>query len=99
VKRTLSAILFLLVFLIGVSFALQNPQDVAIKYYFGLEWGPFPVSLVIIVVFLLGVLAGGLVASFPLVLRHRESRRLRRRMEEMDQELTRLRKLPLKDEP
>ena len=98
-KRTLSAILFLLVFLIGVSFALQNPQEVAIKYYFGLEWGPFPVSLVIIVVFLLGVLAGGLVASLPMLVRHRESRRIRRRMEEMEQELTRLRKLPLKDEP
>ncbi|HKJ71128.1 MAG TPA: LapA family protein [Gammaproteobacteria bacterium] len=98
-KRTLSAILFLLVFLIGVSFALKNPQGVAIQYYFGLEWGPFPVSLVIIVVFLFGVLAGGVVASLPLLVRYREARRLRRRMEEMEQELTRLRKLPLKDEP
>lgn len=98
-KRALSAVLFLLVFLVGVSFALKNPQDVVIQYYFGLEWGPFPVSLIIIVVFLLGVLAGGLVASFPLLGRHQETRRIRRRMEEMEQELTRLRKLPLKDEP
>ncbi|MEF8792713.1 LapA family protein [Thiohalorhabdus sp.] len=98
-KRTLSGILFLLVFLIGVSFALQNPQEVAIKYYFGLEWGPFPVSLIIIGVFLVGAIVGGVVASLPLLARYRENRRLRRRMEEMEQELSRLRKLPLKDEP
>ncbi|MFA9462344.1 lipopolysaccharide assembly protein LapA domain-containing protein [Thiohalorhabdus sp. Cl-TMA] len=98
-KRTLSALLFLVVFLIGVSFALKNPQGVQIHYYFGIDLGPFPVSLVVIVVLLMGVLLGGLVASFPLMSRHREVRRIRRRMEDMEQELGRLRKLPLKDEP
>ena len=98
-KRTLSAVLFVLVFLVGVSFALRNQQEVVIKYYFGLDWGPVPVSLVIIVVFLIGILIGGLVASLPLLARQREVRRIRRRMAEMEEELTRLRKLPLRDEP
>ena len=98
-KRAISAVFFLVVFLVGVSFALRNPAEVTIQYYFGLEWGPFPLSLVIIVVFLVGVLLGGVVASLAVLARRRETRRVRRRMEEMEQELTRLRKLPLKDEP
>ena len=98
-KRTLSILLFLVVFLIGVSFALKNPTQVEIHYYFGLAWGPFPLSLVLIAVFLVGVLLGGLVGSLPLFMKRRENRRVRRRMEEMEQELSRLRKLPLKDQP
>ncbi len=98
-RRAISAVFFLVVFLLGVSFALRNPSKVTIEYYFGLEWGPFPLSLVIIVVFLLGVLLGGVVASLPVLARRQETRRIRRRMEDMEQELTRLRKLPLKDEP
>ena len=98
-KRTLSILLFLVVFLIGVSFALKNPAQVEIHYYFGISWGPFPLSLVLIAVFLVGVLLGGLVGSLPVVMKRRETRRVRRRMEEMEQELSRLRKLPLKDQP
>jgi len=99
VKRTLSAILFVVVFVLGVSFALKNPQEVAIQYYFGLEWGPLPVSLIVIVVFLVGILVGGLVACLPILARQRELRRVRRRMAEMEEELSRLRRLPLRDEP
>ncbi len=97
-KRILSAILFIAIFFLGVSFALKNQQTVKIHYYFDLEWGPFPLSLVIIGVLLLGILIGGLITSFPILARRRQVRRLRRQMAGMEKELTRLRKLPPQEE-
>jgi putative membrane protein len=87
------------VFVFGLSFAVQNMESVHLRYYFGLEWGPVPVSLVVVVVFVLGVLVGGLAAGLAVLSRQREVRRLRRKQEELEQELGRLRKLPLRDEP
>lgn len=99
-KRAVSAFLLLLIFLLGVSFSLANQgKEIAVQYYFGVDVGPYPLSLVLIVVFLGGALIGGILGGLPLLHRRREARRLRKRMEDMEQELSRLRQLPLRDEP
>lgn len=98
-RRILTGTVLLVVFLLGLSFAVQNMETVQLHYYFGLQWGPVPISLVVVVVFVLGVLVGGLAAGLAVLSRQREVRRLRRKQEELEKELGRLRKLPLRDEP
>lgn len=98
-RRILTGVALLLVFLLGLSFAVQNMENVHLQYYFGLEWGPVPISLVVVVVFVLGVVAGGLASGLAVFSRQREIRRLRRKQQELEQELGRLRKLPLRDDP
>ncbi len=90
-KRILIGLLFLLVFVIGFSFALKNMQTVELDYYFGLHLGPVPLSLLMIAVFALGILLGGLVVGIPFFSRRWQLRRMRHRTEVLEQELASLR--------
>lgn len=95
-KRTFYLLLGLAVMVLGLTFAYRNPQTIAIKYHFGLNWEG-PVSLILLGAFALGV-ALGLVASLALVLRmQRELRRARHEIADIEQEVRSLRSLPIKD--
>ena len=95
-KRILYLILFVVILVAGLTFALQNSQSVAINYYFNIKWqGPLSV-------FLLAALAVGSVlgflASFGYVIRmRRQVSRSRREIRKMEQEITNLRSLPIRD--
>ena len=54
-KKFLYFLLFLFLSVLGVTFTVQNPQDVSVQYYLGLNWrGP-------LVILVLISLAGGIV--------------------------------------
>jgi putative membrane protein len=95
-KRTLYVLLAVAVLFIGITFALHNKQVVAINYYLGLRWDG-PLSLALLVTFALGVAAGWL-ASLRMVVRiQRQLVQARKEIRQVEQEVTNLRALPIKD--
>ncbi len=95
-KRLLYFILFTVVLIAGLTFALKNSEPVEINYYFDLHWNG-SLSVVLLVTLLLGSLAGFL-GSLGLVLRMRHRLvRKQRELRKMEQEITNLRALPIKD--
>lgn len=88
---------FFIVFLIivGVSFAVLNAAPVTIHYYFGVN--ELPLSLLLILCFIFGVLLG-LVMSLIVYLRYkRANARLRSRLKIVEEEVSNLRTMPVKD--
>lgn len=95
-KRTIYIVLAVIVLFAGITFALHNKQVIAIHYYFGLRWDG-PLSLALLTTFALGVAAGWL-ASLRMVVRiQRQLVQARKEIRQVEQEVTNLRALPIKD--
>lgn len=77
--RALALPVKIILFLLLLGFAAMNSESVTLRYFLGLEWRA-PLSLVILVVFALGLLAGLLACSLRLLRSHRELRGLRREL-------------------
>lgn len=58
--KVIKAIFFTLLFIFGVTFAVENTEPVSLRYYFGLESVPIPTFLLVLVSILLGVLMTGM---------------------------------------
>lgn len=67
----------LILFLLLLGFAALNSDSVTLRYFLGLEWQA-PLSLVILVVFAIGLLTGLLACTSRLLRNQRELRELRR---------------------
>lgn len=94
-KRILAFIFFLLVLVFGLIFGLLNADPVTVNYYFGTR--EMPLSVVLVMMLVVGALAGAL-AGLGLVLKtKREVHRLRRENRVSEKELNNLRSLPLKE--
>jgi len=95
VVRLFSVLLFLVVTMAGLSFAVLNSETVPLNYYFGDR--NLPLSLVVVIAFALGAAVGGLF-SLALVIRlKREMARLRRIVRLNEKEILNLRSIPIKD--
>ena len=75
--RLLTLILKVVLFLLLLAFAIKNSEIVSVRYLLGLEWQA-PLSLVLLLVFALGVLLGLLGGSRHMAKRRRELARLRK---------------------
>lgn len=94
-KRIVGFVFFLAVLVFGLFFGLLNADPVQVNYYFGSR--ELPLSFVLVVMLVIGALAGAL-AGLGLVLRmKREVHRLRREARTAEKELTNLRSLPIKE--
>ena len=78
--RSLALSVKIILFLLLLGFAALNSDTVTLRYFLGLEWRA-PLSLVILVVFTLGLLVGLLACSMRLLRSHRELRGLRKELE------------------
>jgi lipopolysaccharide assembly protein A len=95
VKRILAFLFILLVLVFGLFFGLLNAEPVHVDYYFGSR--DLPLSLVLVLMLVIGALAGAF-AGLSIVLRtKREVYRLRREVRLAEKELTNLRSLPIKE--
>ncbi len=54
-------IILVFVFILAVSFASENTQSVALRYYFNLETPTFPMYLLMFIPFFIGIVVGSLV--------------------------------------
>jgi putative membrane protein len=59
-KKFFLAVIVAVAFFVGVTFTIKNSQVVELSYYFGIHWNG-PLSWLVIVVFIFGVLTGILV--------------------------------------
>ena len=96
-KRLLWLAIVLAVVAVGLSFAMLNPQDVELDFYFGRL--PLPISLWLVLAFALGALVG-MGAALGIIMRQRwQLVRLQREAEASRDELSELRKLPIRNSP
>ena len=73
-KKFFYFLLFLFLSVLGVTFTIQNPQDVVVQYYLGFTWRG-PLVILVVVSLAIGVVIGsfaGLAKNFRL--RRRYSR-------------------------
>ena len=61
-KKLVYVLIFLIVFVFGLTFAARNPDDITINYYFGIDF-ELPLTLLLLVVLGVGVLLGYLFAA------------------------------------
>lgn len=93
--RILSLIFLLLVLVIGLAFAVLNAEPVQLHYYFGSQY--VPLSLTLVLALIIGAILG-VFASSGLVLRlKRENARLQKTIKMTEKEVVNLRTMPVKD--
>ncbi|KPJ93639.1 MAG: hypothetical protein AMJ53_06895 [Gammaproteobacteria bacterium SG8_11] len=94
-KRIISIVVLLIVFLFGASFALQNPQKVELSYYF-FKFQP-ELPWIILVSILIGIVLG-VIAMLSIVIRlKRDLLKKNKEVKVIEKEVANLRALPLKD--
>ncbi|MEJ2609049.1 MAG: LapA family protein [Candidatus Thiodiazotropha sp.] len=93
--RFIKLFLLILIMIFGVVLAMLNSDSVQINYYFSSR--DLPLSLVLTVVFGLGVVLGVLSGMGRVVGLKREIHNLKRRSELVNKEVNNLRTLPLKE--
>ena len=95
-KRIFYTIVIAVTLLAGITFALKNHQVVVLRYYFGWEWSG-SLSLALLASLAIGI-AVGYVASLRMVIRmQRQLVQARKEIRQIEQEVTNLRALPIKD--
>ena len=96
-KFFLYLLLFIVIAVFGLTFALKNPDPVELYYYPDLVIAG-PMYQVLLVTLMIGVLIG-LVAMWTAALRWKwELARLRKEKRKLEQEVQNLRNIPLKEQ-
>jgi lipopolysaccharide assembly protein A len=75
--RILVRLLKLFVFLLLLSFTLKNSEQITLNYFFGMQWNA-PLSVLLLIAFLLGTLLGVLAPLGRLYRAHREIANLKK---------------------
>ena len=92
--RIFYVIIFFILFMVGLVFAILNSQTVQLNFYFGTKELHF--SLALIVAMLVGAVLGVTVSLFALLRLRREAARLRKAVELAEKEIANLRINPTK---
>ncbi|MRH77432.1 DUF1049 domain-containing protein [Spiribacter sp. C176] len=93
-RRVVGLIFAIILIALGLSFAMLNPQPVALDFYFGQS--TLPLSLALVMALAIGAFVGVLVVV-GIVFRQRwQLRRLNRQLSTVQSELSELRKLPIR---
>ena len=93
--RLFRFVVYLVVALLALVFALLNAQPTQFNYYYG-QW-EIPLSLIIAIAIAVGAVLG-VVASMGIVIKTKRQSTVHRRSAEIaEKELSKLRALPLKD--
>ena len=87
--RIVYVIIFFMLFMLGLVFAILNSQTVQLNYYFGSKELHF--SLALIVAILVGAMLGVAVSLYMLLRLRREAARLRKAVELAEKEIANLR--------
>ena len=93
--RFLAIVLFLIVAVFGLSFASLNAAPVPVNLYF--MRGEYPLSLIIVMSFVSGLLVTLLAASFACIRLRHAARRAQRETQRIERELHNLRNAPIQD--
>ncbi|MFQ5849089.1 MAG: lipopolysaccharide assembly LapA domain-containing protein [Candidatus Binatia bacterium] len=78
--KVIKTVFFALLFILGITFSMENTKPLVLHYYFGLETPPIPLFLLVLFAVFLGVLLAGI--GFIL-----DERSLKRVLREKEQEI------------
>jgi len=92
--RIFYLLLFLLLIVIGIAFAVLNAEAVEFNYYFSSR--QIPLSLVLVLAMFTGAILGVLASTGVIVGLKREAAKLRKSIELAEKEITNLRAIPIK---
>ncbi len=95
-RRILTIIIFISVFIVGIAFSAINNDPVIVNYYLGTL--SLPLSIIVVFSIVLGLILGALAIFVGKVQLRYENRRLHKKLEVSEQEINSLRILPLTDE-
>jgi putative membrane protein len=95
-RRILTIIIFIIVFVVGIAFSAINNDPVTLNYYLGTL--SIPLSIVVVISIILGLVLGALAIFMTSLQLRYENRRLHKKLETSEQEINSLRILPLTDE-
>ncbi len=93
--RIFSYIVWIVLIIVGASFAILNSQTLPLNYFVGKTTIYFPLLFLLLLLFgaMLGVLA-----LLPFLIRNKAKiHRLKHKMKTLEQEVTNLRAIPIKD--
>lgn len=93
--RWISYLIFLLVVLLGISFAVLNAKPVVINYYIATR--EMPLSLLLVIALGAGLLLGWITNVLFWIRMKAENHRLKRQLVTLEKEVSNLRTSPLKD--
>ena len=94
-KRIIALLFALAIIVIGLSFAMLNPNPVALDFYFGAL--TLPLSLWLVIAFAFGVVLGLILMAGMVVKQRWALASLRRDIDATRKELSELRKLPIRN--
>lgn len=84
-RSALNAICFMLIILFFVTFSLSNTQSVQLSYL-GFIFDPVPVSLLILIPFLVGIILGSLMDLLERFSLKKEVKQLKKQVEELKEQ-------------
>jgi putative membrane protein len=93
--RIIRLVFYILILLLGLSFAVLNGENISLNYYFGV-WQA-PLSLALVLVMALGALLGVVACLGQLMKLKNEVGTLRKAAKLSEMEVVNLRAIPLKD--
>lgn len=93
-RKVLKAIFFTLLFIFGITLAMENTSWVVLRYYFGLESPPVPLFLIVLFSVLLGVCLAGIGFFLDERSLKRSLREQERKIAELESELAGCRERP-----
>ena len=96
-KRIFYLLLFLVVLVLGISFAAKNPQLVEVNYYFDFHWTG-PLSMLLLIALAVGSVLGVLFTLGWVLRVKRQASRTRKEVQKMEQEVANLRAIPIRDD-
>ncbi len=96
-RRLFYLLLFVVIILLGVSFALKNQDTVTINYYFDISW-TVRLAAVLAIAIAIGAVLGVLLTSTWVLRSKRRLSHAKREVRKMEQEVNNLRALPVKDD-
>lgn len=95
-KQLIYGIGVLFMVLVGVTFTTKNAQMVELNYYFGIHWTT-SLSFMLLTVFTVGIVCGVLASLAMLARMQRQLLQTRRETRQLEQEVSNLRALPIRD--
>ena len=93
--RIVYLIIFLILVIFGIVFAVLNAEPVNLNYYFGSK--EVALSLVLVLAMIVGAILGVIASASMIISNRREVVKLRKSVELAEKEVANLRAIPIRD--
>ena len=93
--RIVYLIIFLILVIFGIVFAVLNAEPVKLNYYFGSK--EVALSLILVLAMIVGAILGVIASASMIISNRREVVKLRKSVELAEKEVANLRAIPIRD--